>query len=763
MAVVGNTLSSIGDILYIYSQGAVAGNVTLTGYTDTLVGVSVTRFFNKTFRYSTDAVNYSPWMPLTNPNLSSINGTIPGLLFFEFRYERAGTDTTGLLEFQGISLAGNIIIQIHSNVTTLESIFQDLANNDLLTASICNNLLKKIYKTGILPKFIERGEGIDDTDFVSFWSAICCFLAYVSSFGNQFDQILYKRKYLVEYLKQQNIALSEDQIPFEDLQYIANNFYDQIRRRGTQLIYRKKSVDLDVLKLLFTGANLSTVILDETGKTVLNFGAVISTDEYVSAPSSGLFDGIGTCAVVSYVPKFDLSHDNFIIEAKFNAASFSSPMTILSKDTYGVSYDWGIYLSNNNTITVFSNMTATSLVATVPPMNINEWYDVKLIRQNGINKLYLNDILYAQNDMTFSNLSQVYITIGCASWNNLSTFFNGYIDDLRISRIDPLTMEVDGEWLRLLCRNPYDEFLVDVVEKTKHGFCIGKSSPLYNGTYFSKQINKTEENTENFVDLSEYDLMNYPNVNIVTDGTRQVAQIKGGSGLTGFGYDLTNQPLALLPSQLITVSKEIDYEITFQVKRVSGTGTLNFGAIGYNRNEQIKPLSFQRIDTGAIENTFLSDNLQKTTKIINEWYFVRGIIYAAGPWTVTGNKSKLNNGLGINMKFNLNEDIEKLKICLYLDSNSTNDIYNIYDFKMRPLIKGKNILRTPTVDHGVTNPQFIQNNDIILNWRRNNNQNLDDYQIQNFIEDYLIPYQKRLVQYPLTPMINDKQLLLIVD
>ena len=311
MAVIGNTLSEIGDILYIYSQGAVAGDVNLTGFTDSVAGETPTRFFVKTFRYSTDGVNYSGWLPLTNANIALVSGMVPGLLFTEYRYERAGTDTTGILEFLNISLIGNIIIQIVENTVTLESIFDDLVNNDALTAAICNNLINKIYKAGIIPKFIERGDGIDDTDYVTFWTAICCFLAYLSSFANEFDRILFKRKYLIEYMKQKNIAFCEEQIPFMDLQYLANNFFDEIRKHGTQMIYREKGEEL----------------------------------------------------------------------------------------------------------------------------------------------------------------------------------------------IDGSVTPIRGEWLRLICKNPYDEFLVDVVQKHQHGWCIGQSSPIYNGTYFSKQINKTEENTEDFQDL----------------------------------------------------------------------------------------------------------------------------------------------------------------------------------------------------------------------------------------------------------------------
>lgn len=768
MAVIGNTLSNIGDVIYIHSQGAVSGNLNLTGFTDVLIGETGTRFFVKTFRYSTDGVNYSTWLSLTNPNVALIVGTIPGLIFFEFRYERGGSDITGLLEFQSIQLNGNIIIQIHDNTTTLESIFQDLANNDALTAAIANNLLLKIYKSGILPKFIERGEGVDDTDFVSFWNAICYFLAYVSAFSNEFDNILYKRKYLIEYLKQRNIAFCEHTTTFSDLQFLSKNFYDEIRKRGTQLIYRHKSIDVNSLFLKFEGVNNSTIFLEETGKTVTPFGgAKISTDDYVSAPSSGLFNGTTDYLKTPYNLKdFDLSNCDFLIEADFNSNDFSGMQTIVSKDTYGLNNDWDLVIQNSNTIIFYTNQTIDSLIATVTQLEVNTWYNLKVIRQKGVNKIYLDGVLVAQNNMLITNASQVEITIGCNGWNNPHSFFSGYIDNLRIAKIDSYIMPIDGEWIRLLCRNNYDEFLVDVIQKEKNGFYVDNSSPLYNGTYFSKQINKTEENTEDFIDISKYDLLNESNVSIITDGSKKVIKIQGGLGKTGFGFDLSAAPFMVLHNQLIKISKEIDYEITFMIKRISG-GTSNnlvFGVAGYNKNEVYKSSSFKRIDNNFINEIFYDDNIDKITKITDEWYLVRGIIYSADSQNITGQESQLNVNQGIKLSFNLNEDVDKLKICLYIDSNSSGDVIHIHDFKMRPLIRGKNIQPLFSgLEPQILNPQFIQGDGFILNWRRNNNQEMSDDDIQNFVEEFLLPYQKRLVQYILEPKIDDKQLLLDVN
>ena len=360
---------------------------------------------------------------------------------------------------------------------------------------------------------------------------------------------------------------------------------------------------------------------------------------------------------------------------------------------------------------------------------------------------------------------------------DLQFLANNFYDEIRkrgtqmiykekgLKLLDDSTVPIRGEWLRLICKNHYDEFLVDVIEKHKHGWCIGQSSPIYNGTYFSRQINKTEENSADFLDLSKYDLINGDNVFITNEGTKKIAGLIGGAGIQGFGFDLDNPISIALPEQLIIVDKEIDYEITFLIKRNIGSfGSMRFGVTGYNRNNVLKPLSFQRIDNLLTENTFLLDNTQSITKIENEWYFVRAIIYAANSQPITGPERKLNVNQGINLRFNANEDIEKIKISLYLDSTDTNDIYKIHDFKMRPLVRGKNSRPlTNGMEPYIKNPQFLQGSGFILNWFRNNSNGMADWEIQNFIEDFLIPYQNRLTQYSLTPKINDRQVLIDIN
>lgn len=186
------------------------------------------------------------------------------------------------------------------------------------------------------------------------------------------------------------------------------------------------------LLLHMEGSNGSTTFTDEKGNTITAFGdAKISTAQYKFGSSSAYFDGTGDYLRLPYSSAFDLSTGNFTIEAWFMRLSTSGTQCIIAKDTYGSNFDWAIYVSNTS-LTCYTQATGANLTVSIPSLQTNTWYHVALVRSGTINAFYLNGILMGWNTMTFTNASQSYITIGCASWNNPNTLFYGYIDDVRV-------------------------------------------------------------------------------------------------------------------------------------------------------------------------------------------------------------------------------------------------------------------------------------------------------------------------------------------
>ncbi|HNQ20372.1 MAG TPA: hypothetical protein PKI46_04845, partial [Bacteroidales bacterium] len=222
---------------------------------------TATRFFDKKFRVSHDGLIYTDWYELTNSNVSQISGSIiNNNLFIQYRYERLGTDLSGILEVVSVSINGNVtIIECNSPVTN-NSIFKGLSCGNFITMQLCNNLLKKLYRKGIIPEYITRGVQAEDEDYIAFWSTVACYMAMFVTYMYRFENIYMERNLLIEYLSQMNINVCEWEDTLEDLQYISDNYLDEIRKRSTKSIFLRKNeeyqdttlvpVDGEILRLL---------------------------------------------------------------------------------------------------------------------------------------------------------------------------------------------------------------------------------------------------------------------------------------------------------------------------------------------------------------------------------------------------------------------------------------------------------------------------------------------------------------------------------
>ena len=88
MAIVENIASEIGDVILIRDSVPIVGLVTLASFTDSVVNETGTKFFTKEFRYSTDGINFTTWIELTNPNIAAVNVTPTSTFVTEYRYIR---------------------------------------------------------------------------------------------------------------------------------------------------------------------------------------------------------------------------------------------------------------------------------------------------------------------------------------------------------------------------------------------------------------------------------------------------------------------------------------------------------------------------------------------------------------------------------------------------------------------------------------------------------------------------------------------------
>jgi hypothetical protein len=101
MAVIGTVTNENGDAILISLQEPYSGVSGVLSYSDETVGETTSTFFQKSFRWGTDGLSYSDWIPLSDANLSALSLDANNPFWIQYKYEQIGEDT---LEFKSISL-----------------------------------------------------------------------------------------------------------------------------------------------------------------------------------------------------------------------------------------------------------------------------------------------------------------------------------------------------------------------------------------------------------------------------------------------------------------------------------------------------------------------------------------------------------------------------------------------------------------------------------------------------------------------------------
>lgn len=297
---------------------------------------------------------------------------------------------------------------------------------------------------------------------------------------------------------------------------------------------------------------------------------------------------------------------------------------------------------------------------------------------------------------------------------------------------------IDGEFIRLTQNRSCDELLYENVPKWKMGWCMNQSSPMYRGTSRSFNLNKTKEKSEDFQSLSNFVLSKSGsgNYSLASSGNKRVLRLnfRSGSGRAGLGR-ASNEEVS---DNLYTADSQMDYEITFAFKlnNASSSIKVEFGVEGFDINKNYLNDSFITPNGFTITNVFLNQatNVWKSGK----WYFVRGIIHAYGSSNVE--KETTNLGFGTNLYFN-NPFLKYILPKIQVSSNTATSV-EIWDYKIRPLVRGKNIIPLKGGKLDAKSLCFIQAPDFFYTYFRNNNKTQSQQDITDIIEKYLYPFNR---------------------
>lgn len=546
-----NILNAIGDVLLIDVTPQITGRVHLTDFSDILEGVTASRTVQKEFRVSPDGVFWNDWEELTAANLSSEEYIVDSSLTIQLRYTRTGSDSTGVIEFKSIDFMGSREAIQFVAPTISSSIFANIIGTPEMKA-LEENIFKKLYYRGIVPNYIPRAENSDekeDKDYIDLFFSVARFYSMFIRFFKRFENFQDDFDLMREQVRQYGIYFDEANITLEELQYLAQNLYDQIRQRGTEMIFKRK----------------------------------------------------------------------------------------------------GYLLPNGE------------------------------------------------------------------------------------------TLQIDGEFIRLVRSKVSDELLYEDIPLEKTGWCLGQCSPMYRGTGMSKYLNKTKEMTEDFQNLSNfvlnfqgdasYSLINFDNKRVLN------LRVTTGNGIVGLGRLNDTQDVE---NNVYVVDSRLDYEITFAFRIVgnrSNSVKILFGVEGFDILKNKIDDSFITPNGSTISEMFFEQSVNNFQTGV--WYYVRGIIHSYS--SSNQNESKTNLGFGTNLYFN-NSFVKYILPKIQLESNGVMAEINIWDYKIRPLVRGTNIL--PLKD-GTTNSHslgFIQSTRIFYTYVRNNNNSQSQDEITDIIEKYLLPY-----------------------
>ena len=175
----------------------------------------------------------------------------------------------------------------------------------------------------------------------------------------------------------------------------------------------------NVLSLLhFDGANGSTTFTDEKGVSWTRYGstAAISTAQSKFGGSSLLLSSGGLNGTYASA----LGTGDYTIECWIYPTSVSAITVVWGKSNYALD------LWNNQLLFYRSAQYCISAAITA-----NNWYHVALVRESGVNKIYVNGVASATTTTAGSGDPGAAFDIGCLLGGNT---LQGYIDEFRVTK-----------------------------------------------------------------------------------------------------------------------------------------------------------------------------------------------------------------------------------------------------------------------------------------------------------------------------------------
>lgn len=322
-----------------------------------------------------------------------------------------------------------------------------------------------------------------------------------------------------------------------------------------------------------------------------------------------------------------------------------------------------------------------------------------------------------------------------ADTSSLNHFREYYYDEIRrrgtVLIAKPAgygNLTVNGELLRLICWQDYDELIFALLEPQKIGWNVGNSSPLYKGIEDISMMVKGYELSRNVVDLDNYGLTNESYCNAMIDGD-------GGDRSVLTISDVPAGEISGIFEREMTINPYLDYEISFLIKQVDLDENLTVKILAKDFLGNSKLLRIY--PNGSLSNV-CCERIQMLRNDI--YYQVRFFIY--GLWTNSQKESLPNIHQGNHLRIT-DTSIIKLIPQIYLDNTlgvTSSGLTMLWDVKFRPL-------RTPGIEENGKKGYslgFIHSNNFIEMYALNRNVLQENKKVEQIVRDYLIPYDSTI-------------------
>lgn len=188
------------------------------------------------------------------------------------------------------------------------------------------------------------------------------------------------------------------------------------------------------------GVDGSTTFTDNspTAKTVTRGGsALISATQSKYGGGSIALDGLNAFLSVSSSNDFNFGTGDFTIETWFFTKSQSLPFSSILASGVGSFGSGAVFLMNygSDRKIAFGTSANNPIVRGTTIIQLNTWYHAAVTRYAGVVRLFINGTMEAVNTNNESiNISTNGLLIGKNGWDGSNSFWNGYLDDLRITK-----------------------------------------------------------------------------------------------------------------------------------------------------------------------------------------------------------------------------------------------------------------------------------------------------------------------------------------